>query len=249
MESLKAILVDDELNSLQNLEQKIIEFCPDVIIVGKSQEPEEAIAMIRQLQPDMVFLDIEMPRISGFRVLEALGDLSLQIIFTTAYNHYAIDAIRSSAFDYLVKPISVEELQNAVNRLLLKQNNHHIEKLNILKKGLQENKSQEDSIAIPTSEGMELVQIKQIVRVESLSNYSKIYLVTGQTFVVTRLLKEFEEMLSGYRFYRVHHSHVINLFYVKKYIRGDGGQVVLQNGETIDVARRKRDEFLKLITG
>jgi len=249
MESLKAILVDDELNSLQNLEQKIIEFCPDLTIVGKSQEPEEAIAMIRQLQPDLVFLDIEMPRISGFRVVEALADLPLQIIFTTAYNHYAIDAIRSSAFDYLVKPISVEELQNAVNRLLLKHSNHHLEKLNILKKGLQENKSQEDSIAIPTSEGMELVQIKQIVRVESLSNYSKLYLVTGQTFVVTRLLKEFEEMLSGYRFYRVHHSHVINLFYVKKYIRGEGGQVVLQNGETIDVARRKRDEFLKLITG
>ena len=249
MESLKAILVDDELNSLQNLEQKIIEFCPDVTIMGKSQEPEEAIAMIRLLQPDVVFLDIEMPRISGFRVLEALGDSSLQIIFTTAYNHYAIEAIRSSAFDYLVKPISVEELQNAVNRLLQKQNNHHLEKLNVLRKGLQENKSQEDSIAIPTSEGMELVQIKQIVRIESLSNYSKLYLVTGQTFVVTRLLKDFEEMLSGYRFYRVHHSHVINLFYVKKYIRGEGGQVVLQNGETIDVARRKRDEFLKLITG
>jgi two-component system LytT family response regulator len=247
MELLKAILVDDEVSSLQNLQQKIVEFCPGIKVVATVQKPEEAIFLIRHHNPDVIFLDIEMPRMSGFRVLEELQDVQAEIIFTTAYNHYAIDAIRISAFDYLVKPISVEDLQNAVNRLVVQHDRQTQEKLNVLKKSLQEGKSQEDRIAIPTSEGMEFINIKNIVRIESSSNYSKLYLLNGQTILVTRLLKDFEEMLLPYRFYRVHHSHLINLSYIKKYIRGEGGQVVMQNGDVIDVARRKKDEFLKLI--
>ena len=247
MELLKAILVDDEVSSLQNLQQKIVEFCPGIKVVAAAQKPEEAIFLIRHHNPDVIFLDIEMPRMSGFRVLEELEDIGAEIIFTTAYNHYAIDAIRISAFDYLVKPISVEDLQNAVNRLVVQHDRQTQEKLNVLRKSLQEGKSQEDRIAIPTSEGMEFINIKNIVRIESSSNYSKLYLLNGQTILVTRLLKDFEEMLLPYRFYRVHHSHLINLTYIKKYIRGEGGQVVMQNGDVIDVARRKKDEFLKLI--
>jgi two-component system, LytTR family, response regulator len=247
MEILKAILVDDELSSLQNLKQKILEFCPEVKVVATCQKPEEAIFLIRHHNPDVIFLDIEMPRINGFRMLEELGDVHSEIIFTTAYNHYAIDAIRISAFDYLIKPISVEDLQNAVNRLMVQHNQQVQEKLNILRKSLQENKSQEDKIAIPTGEGMEFINIKNIVRIESSSNYSKLYFTNGHTLLVTRLLKDFEEMLLPYRFYRVHHSHLINLSQIKKYIRGEGGQVVMLNGDVIDVARRKKDEFLKLI--
>jgi len=247
MELLKAILVDDEVSSLQNLQQKIVEFCPGIKVVATVQKPEEAIFLIRHHNPDVIFLDIEMPRMSGFRVLEELQDVQAEIIFTTAYNHYAIDAIRISAFDYLVKPISVEDLQNAVNRLVVQHDRQTQEKLNVLRRSLQESKSQEDRIAIPTSEGMEFINIKNIVRIESSSNYSKLYLLNGQTILVTRLLKDFEEMLLPYRFYRVHHSHLINLTYIKKYIRGEGGQVVMQNGDMIDVARRKKDEFLKLI--
>jgi two-component system LytT family response regulator len=247
MELLKAILVDDEVSSLQNLQQKIVEFCPGIKVVATVQKPEEAIFLIRHHHPDVIFLDIEMPRMSGFRVLEELQDINAEIIFTTAYNHYAIDAIRISAFDYLVKPISVEDLQSAANRLVVQHDRQTQEKLNVLRKSLQESKSQEDRIAIPTSEGMEFINIKNIVRIESSSNYSKLYLLSGQTLLVTRLLKDFEEMLLPYRFYRVHHSHLINLTYIKKYIRGEGGQVVMQNGDVIDVARRKKDEFLKLI--
>src|SRR5215467_610780 len=248
MELLKAILVDDEPSSLQNLQQKLIEFCPGIKIVATPNKPEEAIFLIRHHKPDVIFLDIEMPRMSGFRLLEELHETEAEIIFTTAYNHYAIDAIRISAFDYLVKPISVEDLQNAVNRLMIQHKRQTQEKLNILRKSLQESKSQEDSIAIPTSEGMEFISIKNIMRIESSANYSRLYLLNGQILLVTRLLKDFEEMLLPYRFYRVHHSHVINLAYIKKYIRGEGGQVVMQNGDVIDVARRKKDEFLKLIT-
>jgi two-component system, LytTR family, response regulator len=246
-DTLKAILIDDELSSLQNLGQKIREFCPEIQVLASSQKPEEAIFLIRHHLPDVIFLDIEMPRVSGFRMLEELGEVQPEIIFTTAYNHYAIDAIRISAFDYLVKPISVDDLQNAVNRLLAQHQRQVQEKLSILKKGLQGSKSQEDRIAIPTGEGMEFIQIKSIVRIESSSNYSRLYLAGGQSLLVTRLLKDFEEMLMPYRFYRVHHSHLINISLVKKYIRGEGGQVVMQNGDVIDVARRKKEEFLKLI--
>jgi two-component system LytT family response regulator len=248
MEPLKAILVDDELSSLQNLQQKLTEFCPEIKIIAMSQKPEEAIFLIKHHNPDVLFLDIEMPRISGLRILDELKDIRSEIIFTTAYNHYAIEAVRISAFDYLVKPIAVEELQSAVQRLVTQQNKQVFEKLDVLKRSLQENKTQDGKIAIPTSEGMEFLEIKNIIRIESSSNYSKIFLLNGHSMLVTRLLKDFEEILLPYRFYRVHHSHLINLTYIKKYIRGEGGQVVMQNGDVIDVARRKKEEFLKLIT-
>ncbi len=248
MSALKAILVDDELSSLQNLQQKLKEFCPDINIIGSSQKPEEAIQLIKQLKPDVLFLDIEMPRMNGFRMLEELGEIPFEIIFTTAYNHYAVEAIRISAFDYLTKPIAIRDLQQAVERLLQHQQHHTKEKLNVLKQSLGSNKSQEEKIAIPTSEGLEFIPIKSIVHIESSSNYSKIFLLEGKPILVTKLLKDFEDMLLPYHFFRVHNSHLINLNYIKKYIRGEGGQVIMQNGDTIDVARRKKEEFVKIIT-
>ncbi|MBX9785502.1 MAG: LytTR family DNA-binding domain-containing protein [Chitinophagaceae bacterium] len=249
MEQLKAILVDDELSSLQNLKQKLIEFCPDVKVIAEAQQPEEALLLIRHHKPDVIFLDIEMPRMSGFRMLDELGSYDFDIIFTTAYNHYAVEAIRISAFDYLTKPIAIKDLQNAVERLAKERTSSTREKLDILRQSLSESKSQEDKIAVPTGEGLEFIIIKNIIHIESSSNYSKLFLSDGKTMLVTKLLKDFEDMLAPYRFYRVHNSHLINLNYIKKYIRGEGGQVVLQTGETIDVARRKKDEFLKLIAG
>lgn len=248
MSALKAILVDDELSSLQNLQQKLGEFCPDIEIIASAQKPEEAIILIRQHKPDVLFLDIEMPRMNGFRMLEELGDIPFEIIFTTAYNHYAVEAIRISAFDYLTKPIAIRELQQAVERLLQQKQHPVKEKLNVLKQSLNSTHSQEEKIAIPTSEGLDFIPIKNIVHIESSSNYSKIYLTEGKPLLVTKLLKDFEDMLSPFHFFRIHNSHLINLKYIKKYIRGEGGQVIMQNGDTIDVARRKKEEFVKLIT-
>lgn len=249
MEKIKAILVDDEHSSLQNLQQKLMEFCPDVSIIASAEKPEEAILQIRQHKPDVIFLDIEMPRMNGIRMLEELPDYNGEIIFTTAYNHYAVDAIRISAFDYLVKPVSIADLQNAVARLVRYKQSETRERLDILKQSLTESKSQEDKIAVPTGEGMEFIQIKNIVHIESSSNYSKIFLKEGKAMLVTKLLKDFEDILLPYKFYRIHNSHLINLSYIKKYIRGDGGQVVMQDDTHIDVARRKKDEFLRLISG
>jgi two-component system, LytTR family, response regulator len=249
MEKINAILIDDELSSLQNLQQKLTAFCPDVKIIASIQKPEEAILYIQQHKPDVIFLDIEMPRMNGFRMLDGLGELNFEIIFTTAYNHYAVDAIRISAFDYLMKPIAIKDLQNAVERLVKQKQLFTKDKLSVLKNALQNIKSQDEKIILPTSEGMEFIAINTILHIESSSNYSKIYFVDGRSILVIKLLKDFEELLVPYNFYRIHNSHLINLKYIEKYIKGDGGQVLLSNGTIIDIARRKKEEFLKLMLG
>ncbi|MFZ1530432.1 MAG: LytTR family DNA-binding domain-containing protein [Ferruginibacter sp.] len=249
MQTIKAILIDDELSSLQNLQHKLKEFCPNVSVIASTQKPEEAIELIRMHNPDVVFLDIEMPRMSGFRMLEKLGDAQPEIIFTTAYNHYAIDAIRISAFDYLTKPIAIADLQNAVSRLQERdQNRQTKERLDLLRHTVDDVQKTNDKIAVPTSDGIEFLQIKDILRIESSGNYCHICFVNGKKTVVTKLLKDFEEMLLPYRFFRIHHSHLINLDYIKKYIRGEGGQVLMQNEDLVDVSRRKKEEFLKMLS-
>ena len=247
MEPIKVILVDDEPSSLQNLEQKISEFCPELKIVAAAAQPGEAIFLIRHHRPDVIFLDIEMPHMNGFRMLNELGDYEAEIVFTTAYNHYAIEAIRMSAFDYLMKPVSIQDLRETVGRLRRQLAATTKERLNVLRESLNRNVNQESKIAVPTWEGLEFILIKNVVRIESSSNYSRIFFINGESLLVTKQLKEFEEMLTPHRFCRVHNVHLINLNYVKKYIRGEGGSVVMENGDEIDVSRRKKDDFLKLI--
>lgn len=245
-DAITAILIDDELSSLQNLRQKLEEFCKSVRVVATAQKPEEGLLLIRHHRPDVLFLDIEMPKMSGFGLLEELGDYDTEIIFTTAYNQYAIDAVRISAFDYLVKPVSINDLQNAVNRLVSMRTTQTRERLQVLKDSVGDNKTQEQKIAVPTNDGLEFVTIGDIIRIESSSYYSKLFLTNRPPLLVTRLLKDFEDILLPYRFFRVHNSHLVNLRYIRKFVRGDGGQVHLENGDVVDVSRRRKEEFLKL---
>jgi two-component system, LytTR family, response regulator len=247
METLRAILVDDEINSLQNLQQKIIQFCPAIKIVVTAQQPEEAILFIHHYKPDVVFLDIDMPRMNGFKMIEELEDVDFEIVFTTAYNHYAVDAIRISAFDYLVKPVSVKDLQLCVDRLIESRIHKTKERLDVLRQGLSDAKSQDDKIAIPTADGIDLIYIREIISIEADSSHSKLVLSNGQSLSVMKPLKDMEELLLKYQFYRISTSHLINLSLVKRYVRGDAGDVIMQNGDTIPVSKRKKDEFLKLI--
>jgi two-component system, LytTR family, response regulator len=258
MDPITAILIDDERSCLQNLEQKIVEYCPGLRIVAAVEQPAEAIFLIRHHLPKVIFLDIEMPHMSGFRMLNELEDYRGEIIFTTAYSHYTIEAIRFSAFDYLMKPVMIEDLQAAVSRLTERMAVRTKDRLDVLREALEKSEaearkearpshSQEDRIALPTGDGLELIQLKNVIRIESSSNYSRLFFNTGKSLLVTRLLKEFEEMLRPYRFFRVHNIHLINLNYVHKYLRGDGGKVIMENGDEIDVSRRRKDEFLRLI--
>jgi two-component system, LytTR family, response regulator len=247
MDPITTILVDDEHSSLENLEQKIRELCPELKIIACVETPQEAIFLIRHHNPDVIFLDIEMPHMNGFRMLNELGDYTAEIIFTTAYNHYSVDALRLSAFDYLMKPISITDLKEAVARLSKHMAGSTRERLEVLRQNLNKNISQDNRIAVPTWEGLEFIHLRNVVRIESNSNYSRIFFTTGPSLLVTKQLKEFEEMLVPYRFCRVHNMHLINLNYVKRYLRGEGGRVVMENGDEIDVSRRKKDDFLKLI--
>jgi two-component system, LytTR family, response regulator len=247
MEPLTAILVDDELGSLENLHQKLREFIMSIKVVAMTQRPEDAASLIREHKPDVVFLDIEMPRVSGFKILEDLREMDFKVIFVTAYNQYAIDAIRMSAFDYLVKPVIIKELRASIDRLVHASMSKYRERLDMLRKNLWDERSQDQRIAIASADSIQLTPIKNIIRIESNSNYSRIVLVEGKSVVVPKLLKDFESMLRSYGFYRVHNSHLINLAYVTKYVRGDGGQVMMQNGDMVDVSRRKKDEFISLI--
>ena len=218
------LAVDDEPLALSVL-QKYIGSVPALDLVGSCANAVQALEMLQQHPVDLIFLDIQMPQIMGTDFIRTLKK-SPKIIFTTAYNHYSIDAIRISAFDYLVKPIGIEDLQQAVERLHKTYNKQTKEKIDILKKSLSDNRSQEDKIAISTSEGIEFIPIKNILHIESKSNYSKIYMPENKNIMVTKILKDFEEMLLPYNFYRVHNSHLINLNYIKKYIRSEGGHVI-----------------------
>jgi len=227
------------------LSEKLAKHCPQVDIIARCDNGHEGTKVIENLKPDVVFLDIEMPIMNGFVMLQELTYKNFELIFVTAYDHYAIKAIRYSALDYLVKPVEIEELKSAVSKAEANRSNRssHLQ-LELLLAQLHKKPTR---ITIPTGEGLQFINIADIICLEASNNYTNIYLCTNQKFLVSRTLKEFEEMLPAETFLRIHHSNIINKDYVEKYIRGDGGQVVMQNGNVLDVSKRKKSEFLQSI--
>jgi two-component system LytT family response regulator len=243
---LKAVLIDDEESNLSSLREKLTKHCPQVSILACCDNAVSGSEAINTLQPDLVFLDIEMPVTNGFLMLQQLQNKDFELIFVTAYDHYAIRAIKYSALDYLLKPIVVEELKDAVAKAENKRNhppgNPQIE---LLLEHLQKNSSRR--IAIPTGEGLAFIRVDEIIYLEASINYTHIYLEDKRRFLVSRTLKEFEDILPEETFLRIHHSHIINKNFVERYIRGEGGQVVMQQGITLDVSKRKKADFLQAI--
>jgi two-component system LytT family response regulator len=245
---LRAILVDDEENSLNALKQKIIQHCGFVEIVATCTQPGEAIGKINLLQPDILFLDIEMPAINGFNLLQRLDYRNFELVFVTAYDHYAIKAIRFSALDYLVKPVDVDELKATVERAIQRKNiKAPNQRLELLLDHLAQPKKSFNKIAIPSHEGIQFIKVNDIIYLEANVNYTHIYAAGNNKYVVSRTIKDFEEILPPETFIRIHNSYIINKEYLEKYVRGEGGQVVLSNGVVLDVAKRKKAEFLKAI--
>jgi len=245
---LKAILIDDEESNVSSLKEKIGRHCPALDIAALCYNAADAIESINSLQPDVVFLDIEMPVMNGFLLLQNLTFKNFELIFTTAYDHYAIKAIRFSALDYLVKPIEIEELKIAVDRAVEKRSKiNSAHQLEILLENLPARKNSFQKIAIPTTEGLQFIKINEILYLEASTNYTHIIMQDSKKYVVCQTLKNFEDMLPADTFVRIHNSFIINKNFAERYIRGDGGQVVLSNGSILDVSKRKKAEFLRAI--
>jgi two-component system LytT family response regulator len=242
---IKALLVDDEIHCLDTLEMILADYCPEVQIIGRCVSGEKALESIDKLKPELVFLDIEMPLMNGFELLENYTQIPFSVIFTTGYDQYAIKAIRFSALDYLLKPIDPKELVSAVHKVNVQKNLPSKDQFQMLKDHYLHKESTFKKLAIPTIEGFELIPIDQLVYCEANDNYSHLFLKNGTKVTACRTLKEIEEQLEDFDSYlRVHHSYIVNLNEAKKYIRGDGGYLVMSNGSTINVSRSRKDMLL-----
>lgn len=246
---IRSIIIDDEPKNLKILASMLEEFCPDVEIVGKVEKHEQAINMINQQKPELVFLDIAMPGGTAFDLLDKLQSVEFEIIFVTAFDNYTLTAFKYSAVDYLLKPVKIEELQSAVARAIerkqLKQNNLH--RLGILLNNLNKQQGAPvHKIAFPSPQGLVFLPITEIIRCEASGPYTHIFTMENKKLVVSRRLNEYEELLPSSNFFRIHHSHIVNLQHVTKYHRGRGGFVEMVDGATLELASRRKEEFLAL---
>lgn len=243
---MKCLLIDDESSSRKVLRRLCQEYCPDLEIVGEADSVNEGIKKIDTLKPDLVFLDIHMPVKSGFALLEHYQDnIDFSVIFTTAYNEYAIEAFRYTVVDYLQKPIDIDELQVAVAKSL-KNQRIEADQIRTLQEALFAEKIQK--IALTTAEGYTFVRFEDIIRCEAQGNYTNVYLNNGDTVLITKTLKHYDELLLSKGFFRVHKSHLINLNFVRKFLKGKKSMVEMTDGIQIEVSSRKREELLEKLS-
>ena len=243
---IKAILIDDEGHCLETLSILLKEYCPQVTIVDQCRSAKKGLESIDKIKPDLVFLDIEMPAMNGFELLEQFTEIPFAIIFTTSYDQYAIKAIRFSALDYLLKPIDPKELIVSVHKVQTQKQLPAAEQFQMLLSQVQQKETGFKKIAVPTSEGFELIPAEQVVRCEADDNYTYLYLKSKNKIVACRTLKEMEEQLQDFNFFvRVHHSYLVNLNEVTKYVRGEGGYLVMSDGVTVNVSRSRKEALMK----
>jgi two-component system LytT family response regulator len=246
MSKFKAVIVEDEAKSQELLRSMLETFCPEVEIAGLADSVKKGVALIRSVRPDIVLLDIEMQSATGFDLLQQLEEHDFEVIFTTAFEHYAVKAIKFSALDYLLKPIDVAELKAAVTKAIgRRQKNDSNPGLAELLNNLRP--ARIPRISISTMDDIIYIEVDQIVRCEAQGAYTIVCLKSSQRITASRNLKEYESLLSDHGFYRVHHSHLVNLREVLRYVKADGGLVEMKDGSRVGVSQNKKEEFLDLM--
>jgi len=244
---LRSVIIDDEYHIRDTLINMLELNCPDVRVVGQASGVVSGIAAIKELQPELVFLDIQLKDGTGFDLLSGLSSIDFKVIFVTAYDHYAIQAFRFSAVDYLLKPVNPEQLKEAVQRAGNLIREDFSKQMKVLDENLKSVSNKNKKIILRTNESIHLLDVKDIICCDSDSSYTTIQTVEGEKIIVSKTLKDFEEMLTECGFYRVHKSYLINLVHIKRFDRQDGGYIILTNDLKIPVASRKREEMLELL--
>jgi two-component system LytT family response regulator len=243
---IRTVLVDDETDSIRVLQKLLEKYCPQVAVVGTAEGVETALAVIQGTRPDLLFLDIEMMQGNAFDLLNQLRPLTFQVIFVTAFDNYAIRAFKYSAVDYLLKPVDIDELVSAVDRVAKRsQQKNIVDQMQVFLDNMGTFNLATQKMAVPTVDGLIFINLKEVVRLEAKSSYTQILMENGEVVMATRTIKDYEDILPEGLFCRIHNSHIINLQKIEKYNKGRGGYVTLEDGSTIEVASRRRQEFLR----
>ena len=241
---ISCIIIDDEAKNIKLLQNMLQLYCPSVNVLATDTEAKNGLLLIDELQPQLVFLDVEMPHLNGFDLLKKLEPVNFETIFVTAYSHYAVEAFEHHATGYITKPINAEKLIAAVNTATKRIEEKNINKnlFSLLEKNTQA--AAPDKIPLSTSNGLVFVKLAEILYCESSGNYTNFYLFNDKKIMVSRQLGEYEKLLPEACFIRIHDKYIINLSFIKEYIKGSGGDVVLENGKELPVASRRKEEFL-----
>jgi two-component system LytT family response regulator len=243
---LKAVIVDDEEASRDTLKNYLIKYCPDVEVMALADSVKSGIEAIEKYQPHILFLDVEMPYGNAFDLLEQVKTPSFETVFVTAFSHYALKALNLSAAYYILKPIEIDELISAVNKIKLqKENTKEAFHTKILIENIQAVNKQLQKIVLPLIDGFEVIQLKDVIRCDANDNFTDFILADGRKMLICRTLKFYEELLEEFDFLRIHKSHLINVQHVKKYLKGKGGQVVMSNSSVVDVSPNKKEDLMK----
>lgn len=241
---LKAIIIDDEPDCVKLLALQLKMYCPQVQVIADCITSTEGLVKIKELEPDIVFMDIEMPIMNGFQLLEQLDQINFSLVFVTAYDQFAVKAFRFNALDYLLKPIDGKDLTKAVEKAILQRPDP--QQLRSLKHQLNAGeKHQPDKIALPYQNGVTFTEIKNILYCEAENNYTRFFIIGGQQCMVSKTLGDIQEVLEERNFLRVHRQYLVNLNQIKKYVRGDGNYLIMNNNESIPVARNKKEKLLE----
>ena len=247
---MRVVIVDDEVHALESLEHDMKEYCPEFDIIGSFDNPLVAVQFIEKEKPDIVLSDIQMPRMDAFTMIESLEYKDFALILVTAYNKYAIRAFEFSAVDYIVKPVDPMKLRNSLLKVLDQKKTDDLEeKLSLILHNLKFGNKENHTLAIPTLEGAEFVEVQEITYLKADANYCSVLLENGSKLVISKPLKHFADILKDHGFLRVHQSYLINSMYIKSYRKGAGGNLILKNGTVIPISRSYKNIVNEFIVG